>query len=110
MIVGETIRPVDWIDHGNVVSFTPLNPVVDGHRLFVPKKHFRFPDEEPVTTGSVFETASYWHFKQDSGSYNLIVNAGPFSSQTVLHVHVHVHFVPRFEDDGLKLPWTDQIV
>lgn len=106
MIAEESPRPEDWKDHGDVVSFTPLNPVTEGHRLFVPKRHFPYPDHNPQVTGKVFEEATRWFFKQDYGSYNLIVNAGGWASQTVMHVHVH--YVPRRYGDDLKLPWTGQ--
>lgn len=39
-------------------------------------------------------------------SANFITSAGPAATQSVFHLHVHL--VPRFEDDGLILPWTGQ--
>ena len=38
--------------------------------------------------------------------YNLITSAGIPATQSVLHLHIHI--VPRYENDGLHLPWTDQ--
>lgn len=37
MVDGRQERPADWVDHGKTVSFTPLDPVTPGHRLFVRK-------------------------------------------------------------------------
>ncbi len=35
---------------------------------------------------------------------NVIQNSGPAAWQTVFHYHVHV--VPRYADDPLRLPWV----
>lgn len=35
---------------------------------------------------------------------NLITSAGAEATQSVFHLHVHI--VPRGENDGLALPWT----
>jgi histidine triad (HIT) family protein len=34
---------------------------------------------------------------------NLLNSCGPAAWQTVFHFHVHV--IPRYEDDPLRLPW-----
>ena len=35
---------------------------------------------------------------------NLLNSCGPAAWQTVFHFHVHV--IPRYSDDPLRLPWT----
>jgi histidine triad (HIT) family protein len=35
---------------------------------------------------------------------NLLNSCGPAAWQTVFHFHLHV--IPRYEDDPLRLPWT----
>ena len=35
---------------------------------------------------------------------NLINSCRPAAWQTVFHFHLHV--IPRYADDGLRLPWT----
>jgi histidine triad (HIT) family protein len=37
---------------------------------------------------------------------NLINSCGAAAWQTVFHFHVHV--IPRYEDDPLKLPWVPE--
>lgn len=96
---------VEQIGVSGVYHFEPLNPVAQGHRLFVSAFHYEHAAEAPAVTGAVFEWAAWWASQKD-GDFNLIVNAGSNASQTV--PHLHVHYVPRREDDGLKLPWTDQ--
>jgi histidine triad (HIT) family protein len=94
-------------DH--VVSFEPLNPVTKGHRLFVPRLHTSTADLSPDITAEVFRLASLYarvHIGQYR-SYNLITSAGAAATQSIHHLHVH--FVPRRDDDGLHLPWTGQM-
>lgn len=88
-----------------VYSFEPLNPVTPGHRLFLVDDHFAFPHHEPALAGLAYSAAAR-HAGEQGGAYNLIVNAGDAASQTI--PHVHVHYVPRERNDGLKLPWTEQ--
>lgn len=88
-----------------VVRFEPLNPVVPGHMLFVPSTHTDHAAESPWITGYAFEAASAYARHQEE-EFNLITSAGPLATQSVWHLHVH--YIPRRENDGLKLPWTDQ--
>lgn len=92
--------------NAEVVSFLPLNPVVPGHRLFVPKMHVRGANANPRTTGKTFELASQYASRQYA-DFNLITSSGQTATQTVFHLHVH--YVPRHSGDNLHLPWTGQI-
>ena len=84
------------------VAFEPLNPVTPGHLLIVPKDHT--PDAGHNTR--VFARTAHFAGQlahESRYDYNLITSSGPFASQTVYHLHIH--FVPRREEDGLLLPW-----
>lgn len=110
MVDGRQERPADWVDHGKTVSFTPLDPVTPGHRLFVPKFHAPQASSDPALTGSVFVEASKWARKPVDDKirdFNLIINSGSAATQSVFHVHAH--YVPRVAGDNLKLPWTGQV-
>lgn len=96
---------IEQIGASGVFHFEPLNPVTPGHRLFIPAFHYEDAAEAPGATGSVFEWASWWGAQQEE-AFNLIVNVGPAASQSIYHLHVH--YVPRKEGDGLILPWTNQ--
>lgn len=88
-----------------VFAIVPLNPVTPGHVLIIPETHVEGADDDPVLTGQVFQCAA--EIAGDTADdFNLIVNAGPTASQTV--PHLHVHYVPRREGDGLLLPWSGQ--
>jgi len=86
----------------NVVSFEPLNPVTEGHLLFVPVKHVEDFTEDPETSSEVIKALA----SVSSGytDVNLITSKGEHATQTIKHLHFHV--VPREEEDGLYLPWT----
>lgn len=86
-----------------VMSFEPLNPVTPGHRLFVPNIHVEHPNG--VMVGEAMEAAAHWGMRSGE-EFNLITSSGPAATQTI--AHIHVHFVPRREGDGLHLPWTGQ--
>jgi histidine triad (HIT) family protein len=84
--------------------FTPLNPVVEGHRLIVPVVHtsnLNSPELEANQTGWALR-----YFTNDLEDYNLITSKGANATQTIQHLHFHI--VPREKDDGLMLPWTNQ--
>ena len=82
----------------------PINPVVLGHVLAIPKPHVTQPDADYAVHAfqigafyAMFHTEKYEDF-------NLIMSRGKHATQTIEHLHVHV--VPRRENDGLKLPWS----
>jgi len=89
--------------YDTVVRFEPLNPVVEGHMLFVPVWHAEHPSLEGVRAAMQWAENYGDHRGED---YNLITSSGPAATQTV--AHLHVHYVPRRAGDGLALPWTGQ--
>lgn len=86
---------------GNVVRFEPLNPVTPGHMLFIPAWHAEHPSCEAIR--ATMESAEYYggHRGED---FNLITSSGSAASQTI--PHLHIHYVPRRAEDGLRLPWA----
>lgn len=87
----------------DTVTFEPLNPVVPGHRLFLPKQHVESVMQKPWLSAQVVEVASAYA-RERGTDCNLIASVGPDATQTIMHLHVH--YVPRHKDDGLRLPWT----
>ena len=93
-------------DDGEVVIFEPLNPIVSGHLLVVPKKHVSDFVEDPCISGLVMERAASFakeHYGTLEG-INMITSKGIAATQSVMHLHIHL--VPRKSGDGLYLPWT----
>lgn len=90
--------------HGeDIIDIEPLNPVVPGHRLVIPKEHVTDFTDNPEVSAKVMEYASNLA-KKLGGEYNLITSKGKSATQTVYHLHIHL--VPRKNGDGLSLPWT----
>lgn len=91
-------------DYEDSIVIVPLNPVVEGHLLVIPRTHVSdFADNWRIA-GLVMSDASY-HVQQTNpeADYNLITSKGISATQSVFHLHIHL--VPRRENDGLALPW-----
>lgn len=84
------------------LAFVPLDPVVEGHTLVIPKRHVRdFTDDASVSAETTFAAAQL--ARDMGGPLNLITSKGREATQSVFHLHLHL--VPRAVDDGLALPW-----
>lgn len=90
----------------SAVSFEPLDPVVPGHRLFLPVWHVVDARSAGGLNAAMMLAVHYVELRSITDDFNLITSVGPAATQTVSHLHVH--FVPRVEGDGLALPWTGQ--
>lgn len=99
----EKIAARDYADTAEgVVWFEPLNPVTIGHRLFVPMEHAKDAAERPWVSAQVMRVAANYAQARNV-DFNLITSGGLTATQSVFHLHIH--YLPRREDDGLALPW-----
>lgn len=89
----------------DIIDIEPLNPVVEGHRLVIPREHMADFTEDGEVSARCMEYASKLAEKL-GGDFNLITSKGKNATQTVRHLHIHL--VPRKENDGLMLPWSSQ--
>lgn len=93
-----------WPD---VLAIRPLDPVVDGHLLVIPRTHVEDALDDPLVTAMVMHRAAQlggqYGMKQPGMGLNFISSVGKAATQSVFHLHIHI--VPRFENDGLALPW-----
>lgn len=87
------------------LAIVPLDPVVPGHVLVIPREHVADAAGEPTVTADAVYRAAQYARNQDL-PFNLITSAGAEATQTVFHLHIH--YVPRRDGDGLALPWTGQ--
>jgi histidine triad (HIT) family protein len=91
------------------VAFLDINPATPGHALVVPRNHSTdLLDIDAEDLGATM-TASQRLVRRmeevlDPDGYNLLVAARPAAWQTVFHFHVHV--IPRYDEDPLKLPYV----
>ncbi|MBI4457382.1 HIT family protein [Candidatus Uhrbacteria bacterium] len=89
-----------------IFAFLDIAPVSLGHTLVVPKAHaenvLQTPDEHlsPLFP-AVKKIAAAALAATGAGGFNIGVNCGKAAGQVVFHTHIHV--IPRFENDGLKL-------
>jgi histidine triad (HIT) family protein len=91
------------------VSFMDIAPATSGHALVVPRAHSADlleigQQDLAATMAATQRLARRMKELLDADGVNLINACGAAAWQTVFHFHVHV--VPRYEDDPLKLPWV----
>lgn len=91
---------------GDVIVIEPINPVVPGHVLVIPREHADDFTEGPDFILASTVTAARWYAAEMMADCNLITSKGEAATQTVGHLHVHL--VPRQEGDGLMLPWSGE--
>jgi histidine triad (HIT) family protein len=104
--------PSETIDSDEqTVAFMDINPATPGHALVVPRAHSADLLEigaEDLTATTLAAQRLARRMKEVLGAdgINLINACGAAAWQTVFHFHIHV--VPRYEDDPLKLPWIPE--
>jgi histidine triad (HIT) family protein len=104
--------PSETIDSDErTVAFMDINPATAGHALVVPRAHsedlLEIGDEDLMAVNLAAQRLAK-RMKDVLGAdgINLINACGAAAWQTVSHFHIHV--VPRYEDDPLKLPWVPE--
>ena len=91
------------------VSFMDINPATRGHALVIPKAHAVNlleiePDDLAAVALAAQQLAKRVPERLGADGVNLLNSCGAAAWQTVFHLHVHV--IPRYADDPLRLPWT----
>jgi histidine triad (HIT) family protein len=108
IVAGEL--PAGIVDEDErTVSFMDVNPATRGHALVVPRNHARDLLEVPGEDLQAVALAGQRLARRmtqglGAAGVNLINSCGALAWQTVFHFHVHV--IPRYEGDPLRLPWT----
>ena len=78
-----------------------ISPATRGHALVVPRKHARDlleVDQDDLEATIVAAQRLARRVKERLGADG--------AWQTIFHFHIHV--IPRYEDDPLRLPWTPE--
>ena len=93
----------------NVISFLDIMPANKGHCLVVPKKHYEtlldISDEDLKSVIlAVKKIAKALSLSIGNGSSNIVMNNGKIAGQLVPHAHVHI--IPRFKGDRLRIKWS----
>lgn len=92
----------------HTLAFMDINPANRGHALAIPKKHapdlFESSDETlAATVATAKKIAKAVQSTVNPDGLNLVQANGPGAAQSVFHLHLHV--IPRFTGDELKLNW-----
>jgi histidine triad (HIT) family protein len=93
------------------IAFFPLDPATPGHTLVIPRKHVVDLWELEPSLGAdlmaaVIRVGRAINDALKPAGMNLITSAGKVAEQTVFHLHLHV--VPRWQDDGFEQIWPSQ--
>jgi histidine triad (HIT) family protein len=107
-IVAGTIPSQQVAENERAIAFMDINPATRGHLLVVPRAHSTdlretAPDDLVATTLLAQSLVSRVIERLDADGANLLSCIGADAWQSVFHTHLHV--VPRYKDDPLKLPW-----
>ena len=107
IIAGEI--PAQIIDESQrTVTFMDINPATRGHALVVPRSHATNllevdPDDLAATVLAAQRLAKRGTERLGADGVNLLNSCGSAAWQTVFHLHIHV--IPRYANDPLRLPW-----
>ncbi|MDQ3647057.1 MAG: HIT family protein [Actinomycetota bacterium] len=91
----------------HTIAFMDLNPWTRGHALVIPRNHSRNlydVDHEDLRHAVVAAKCLAERMRDRLGcdGVNLLNSCEPAAWQTVFHLHLHV--IPRYEGDPLRLP------
>jgi histidine triad (HIT) family protein len=95
----------------HVIAFLDIGPIVKGHTLVVPRRHFQYvydipADELARVVAVVKKVASAQRRALGCDGVNVTQANGRCAGQVVPHLHFHV--IPRFDDDGHHWNWKSK--
>jgi histidine triad (HIT) family protein len=108
IIVGEL--PAQIVDQDErTIAFMDISPATRGHALVVPRRHARDlleieREDLEATILAAQRLARRVGDRLGADGVNLLNSCGSAAWQTVFHFHLHV--IPRYAGDPLRLPWT----
>jgi|SRR5450755_2497644 histidine triad (HIT) family protein len=102
--------PARMVDQDErTITIMDINPATRGHALVIPRRHSVDllevePEDLSATVLAAQRLALRVNERLASDGVNLLNCSGPAAWQTVFHFHLHV--IPRYVHDPLRLPWT----
>jgi histidine triad (HIT) family protein len=93
------------------IAFMDINPATRGHLLVIPREHSADlleigADDLTACLTAAQELAARVKERLRADGVNLLNSCGRDAWQTVFHFHVHV--IPRYAGDPLRLPWVPE--
>lgn len=94
----------------DILAILDISQATKGHTLVIPKKHFdnllSIDDNEYLKVmKKVKDLAKVIVKAFDAKGCNILNNCNSVAGQSVMHFHVHI--IPRYEENDLKLEFTD---
>jgi histidine triad (HIT) family protein len=91
------------------IAFMDISPATRGHALVIPRQHAADvhvidPEDLAAVAVAARRLAGKMRERLDADGINLLCSSGADAWQTVPHLHMHV--IPRYAGDPLKLPWV----
>ena len=91
------------------IAFMDINPATRGHVLVIPRRHATDllevdPEDLQAIALAAQGLAKRMFDRLGADGVNLLNSCRAAAWQTVFHFHVHV--IPRYADDPLRLPWV----
>ena len=88
------------------MAFLAIRPINEGHTLVMPRKHFEniydLPDEEIVHLFKIVKKVAFAVKESvNAGGITVMQHNGKATGQQIFHVHVHV--IPRYEEQELPI-------
>ena len=107
-IVAGNIPAAAVYEDEHVLAFMDIAPANPGHLLIIPKRHYRNIFDMPTEVGSkimqvAIPLARAIRTALEPDGLNLFQSNEAAGFQTVFHFHLHL--IPRWEGDPLRLPW-----
>ena len=100
---------VDSDEH--TVSFMDISPATRGHVLVIPREHHQdlWTIDAEALAACARQAQRIAQRQRDvlgADGVNVLNSCGAAAWQTVFHFHIHV--IPRYEGDPLRLPWKPE--
>jgi|SRR5580692_52602 histidine triad (HIT) family protein len=100
-------RIVDEDEH--TIAFMDIAPATRGHALVIPRAHSTDllsigREDLSAVVLACQRLATRAEERLGADGVNLLNSCGSAAWQTVFHFHVHV--IPRYQQDTLRLPWV----
>lgn len=110
-VVAGQIPSCKIYDDGEIIAFMDIGPIVKGHILVVPKRHYaNLLETPPEVLAKLIMAAQKIAGGQKcalgADGVNLMQSNGQAAGQVVDHIHFHV--IPRFTADGHHWNWKPQ--
>lgn len=108
-IIAGVIPSATVYEDDNFKAILDISPAAKGHIIILSKKHcenlMELDDQAAAEAILVArKLAKAMKAELNCDGINMLQNNGEAAGQTVLHYHIHL--VPRFKGDTVKMTWT----